>query len=156
EWLGRSALNRPRTKVDRLQIVARTWDFADVDRRWASHLTSRSPVHGPSSFSLEVHTPLQERAMKAAACACVLVALLSFDIAAPAPLVRSLSALSTQPSMNVFRRFAADRAKMVGFYGDVLGLKLLPSIKLGSGEMILFQIGSGQVKLQATPAATEY
>jgi hypothetical protein len=35
----------------------------------------------------------------------------------------SLAALSTQPSMNVFRRFAADRAAMVGFYGDVLALK---------------------------------
>jgi predicted enzyme related to lactoylglutathione lyase len=94
--------------------------------------------------------------MKALACACVAAALISFDTAAQAPLARSLSALSTQPSMNVFRRFAADRAKMVGFYGDVLGLKQLPSIKLGSGEMILFQIGSGQVKLQATPAATDY
>jgi len=94
--------------------------------------------------------------MKALAGACVLVAVMSFDAGAQAPLVRSLAALSTQPSMNVFRRFAADRAKMVGFYGDVLGLKQLPSIKLGSGEMILFQIGSGQVKLQATPAATEY
>jgi len=94
--------------------------------------------------------------MKAFACTCVLVAVISFDAAAQAPLVRSLASLSTQPSMNVFRRFAADRAKMIGFYGDVLGLKQLPSIKLGSGEMILFQIGSGQVKLQATPAATEY
>ena len=94
--------------------------------------------------------------MKVLACACLLAAVISFDTAAQAPLAPSLSALSTQPSMNVFRRFAADRAKMVGFYGDVLGLKPLPSIKLGSGEMILFQIGSGQVKLQATPAATEY
>jgi catechol 2,3-dioxygenase-like lactoylglutathione lyase family enzyme len=94
--------------------------------------------------------------MKALACACVLAALIAVDAAAQAPLARSLAALSTQPSMNVFRRFAADRAKMIGFYGDVLGLKQLPSIKLGSGEMILFQIGSGQVKLQATPAATEY
>ena len=94
--------------------------------------------------------------MKALACACVLVALTSLDTAAQAPLARSLSALSTQPSMNLFRRFAADRAKMIGFYGDVLGLKQLPSIKLGTGEMILFQIGSGQVKLQATAAASEY
>jgi predicted enzyme related to lactoylglutathione lyase len=69
----------------------------------------------------------------------------------------SLSALSTQPSMNVFRRFAGDRAKMVEFYGDVLGLKQLPSITLGGGnEMVLFSIGSGQVKLQATPAASQY
>ena len=42
----------------------------------------------------------------------------------------SLSALSTQPSMNVFRRFAVDRAKMIEFYGEVLGLKQLPSIQL--------------------------
>jgi catechol 2,3-dioxygenase-like lactoylglutathione lyase family enzyme len=69
----------------------------------------------------------------------------------------SLSALSTQPSMNVFRRFAVDRAKMIEFYGDVLGLKQLPSIALGGGnEMILFEIGTGQVKLQATPAAGSY
>ena len=69
----------------------------------------------------------------------------------------SLSALSTQPSMNVFRRFAVDRVKMIEFYGEVLGLKQLPSIQLGGGnEMILFAIGSGQVKLQATPAASQY
>jgi predicted enzyme related to lactoylglutathione lyase len=69
----------------------------------------------------------------------------------------SLSALSTQPSMNVFRRFAVDRAKMIEFYGEVLGLKQLPSIQLGGGnEMILFAIGTGQVKLQATPAASQY
>ena len=69
----------------------------------------------------------------------------------------SLSALSTQPSMNVFRRFAVERAKMIEFYGEVLGLKQLPSIQLGGGnEMILFEIGTGQVKLQATPAASQY
>ena len=69
----------------------------------------------------------------------------------------SLSALSTQPSMNVFRRFSVDRAKMIEFYGEVLGLKALPSIQLGGGnEMILFGIGTAQVKLQATPAASQY
>src|SRR5262245_3044703 len=69
----------------------------------------------------------------------------------------SLAALSTQPSMNVFRRFSVDAAKMTGFYGDVLGLKALPPLRMpGGGSMILFQIGSGQVKLQATPAANEY
>ena len=69
----------------------------------------------------------------------------------------SLAALSTQPSMNVFRRFAVDRAKMIEFYGEVLGLKALPSIQLGGGnEMILFGIGTAQVKLQATPAASQY
>jgi catechol-2,3-dioxygenase len=69
----------------------------------------------------------------------------------------SLAALSTQPSMNVFRRFSVDAAKMTGFYGDVLGLKALPALRMpGGGSMILFQIGTGQVKLQATPAASEY
>src|SRR5262245_5013259 len=99
--------------------------------------------------STEIH-------MKIVACACALLVLFSLDARAQAPASPSLAALSTQPSMNVFRRFAADRAKMVGFYGDVLGLKQLPSIKLGNGEMILFQIGTGQVKLQATPAASDY
>jgi catechol 2,3-dioxygenase-like lactoylglutathione lyase family enzyme len=69
----------------------------------------------------------------------------------------SLARLSTQPSMNVFRRFSVDAAKMTGFYGDVLGLKALPPLRMpGGGSMILFQIGTGQVKLQATPAASEY
>jgi catechol-2,3-dioxygenase len=69
----------------------------------------------------------------------------------------SLAALSTQPSMNVFRRFSTDAATMTGFYGDVLGMKALPPLRMpGGGTMILFQVGSGQVKLQATPAAKEY
>ena len=38
----------------------------------------------------------------------------------------SLASLSTQPSMNVFRRFAVEPAKMAGFYAEVLGLKQLP------------------------------
>jgi catechol 2,3-dioxygenase-like lactoylglutathione lyase family enzyme len=98
--------------------------------------------------------------MKSLVCACALVLVASLDVFAQSatlpPASPPLASLSTQPSMNVFRRFAADRAKMIGFYGDVLGLKQLPSIKLGNGEMILFQIGTGQVKLQATPAASEY
>jgi catechol 2,3-dioxygenase-like lactoylglutathione lyase family enzyme len=69
----------------------------------------------------------------------------------------SLVAMSTQPSMNVFRRFASDRAKMIEFYGEVLGLRQLPSAQLGGGnEMLLFAIGTGQVKLQATQAASQY
>jgi len=69
----------------------------------------------------------------------------------------SLASLSTQPSMNVFRRFAVEPAKMAGFYSEVLGLKQLPSLNMpGGGQMMLFQIGSGQVKLQFTAAAGEY
>jgi predicted enzyme related to lactoylglutathione lyase len=69
----------------------------------------------------------------------------------------SLAALSTQPSMNVFRRFAVEPAKMASFYGEVLGLKQLPSLNMpGGGQMMLFEVGSGQVKLQFTAAAGEY
>jgi predicted enzyme related to lactoylglutathione lyase len=94
--------------------------------------------------------------MRKLLCASLLVAGVSATAWAETP-AGSLSALSTQPSMNVFRRFAVDRAKMIEFYGEVLGLKQLPSIQLGGGnEMILFAIGTGQVKLQATPAASQY
>jgi len=59
--------------------------------------------------------------------------------------------------MNVFRRFAAEPEKMAAFYSEVLGLKQLPSLNMpGGGQMMLFQIGSGQVKLQYTAAAGEY
>ena len=69
----------------------------------------------------------------------------------------SLASLSTQPSMNVFRRFAVEPAKMASFYSEVLGLKQLPSLNMpGGGQMMLFQIGSGQVKLQYTAGAGEY
>jgi len=69
----------------------------------------------------------------------------------------SLASLCTQPSMNVFRRFAVEPAKMAGYYSEVLGLKQLPTLNMpGGGQMMLFEIGSGQVKLQFTAAAGEY
>ena len=54
-----------------------------------------------------------------------------------------------QGSMNVYRRFAPEyRDKMIAFYDKVLGLKPLQPINLGGGQqMILFGIGSGQIKL---------
>ncbi len=54
-----------------------------------------------------------------------------------------------QGSMNVYRRFAPEqRARMIEFYDKVLGLKSLQPINLGGGQqMILFGIGSGQIKL---------
>jgi catechol 2,3-dioxygenase-like lactoylglutathione lyase family enzyme len=56
-----------------------------------------------------------------------------------------------QGSMNVFRRFAVeDRPKMIEFYDKVLALKPLSPINLGAGQqMILFGVGSGQIKLAA-------
>ena len=56
-----------------------------------------------------------------------------------------------QNSLNVFRRFdVADRPKMIDFYDKALGLKPLSPINLGGGQqMILFGVGSGQIKLAA-------
>jgi len=69
----------------------------------------------------------------------------------------SLASLSTQPSMNVFRRFAVEPAKMVSYYGEVLGLSSLPSINMpGGGQMIQFGVGTTQVKLQFTATAGEF
>jgi catechol 2,3-dioxygenase-like lactoylglutathione lyase family enzyme len=87
----------------------------------------------------------------------VMVITFAVSAAAQSGSAISLAALSTQPSMNVFRRFAVEPAKMARFYGDVLGLKQLPSLNMpGGGQMMLFEIGSGQVKLQFTAGASEY
>src|SRR5262245_32096548 len=94
--------------------------------------------------------------MKALIRACLLLALAVPAAAQSGSPVVSLAKLSTQPSMNVFRRFAVDPAKMVSFYGEVLGLKPLPSIKLAGGEMIQFGVGTTQVKLQFTAGASEF
>jgi catechol 2,3-dioxygenase-like lactoylglutathione lyase family enzyme len=93
--------------------------------------------------------------MRALIHVCVLLALV-VPVAAQSGSPVSLASLSTQPSMNVFRRFAVEPAKMVSFYGEVLGLKPLPSIKLAGGEMIQFGVGTTQVKLQYTAGAGEY
>jgi len=55
-----------------------------------------------------------------------------------------------QGSMNVFRRFPAEiRAKMIDYYGKVLGLQALTPIQLtATQQMILFRVGGGgQIKL---------
>jgi catechol 2,3-dioxygenase-like lactoylglutathione lyase family enzyme len=94
--------------------------------------------------------------MKAILRACLIIAV-TVPLAAQSSSSVSLASLSTQPSMNVFRRFAVEPAKMASFYSEVLGLKQLPSLNMpGGGQMMLFQIGSGQVKLQYTAAAGEY
>jgi len=56
-----------------------------------------------------------------------------------------------QGSMNVYRRFPeADTARMVAFYDKVLGLKPLRPIQLTADQQIvLFGVGSGQIKLAA-------
>jgi len=70
-------------------------------------------------------------------------------LAAPSDAIPSVRALISQGSMNVYRRFAPEhRAPMIEFYGKVLALRPLKPIDLGAGaQMILFGIGSGQIKL---------
>ena len=59
--------------------------------------------------------------------------------------------LFAQGSMNIYRRFPTEqRSKMVEFYDKVLGFQPLQPINLGGGQqMILFRLGSGQIKLAA-------
>ena len=61
----------------------------------------------------------------------------------------SVRAVFSQGSMNVYRRFVPEqRARMIEFYDKVLALRPLQPINLGGGtQMILFGIGTGQIKL---------
>jgi catechol 2,3-dioxygenase-like lactoylglutathione lyase family enzyme len=63
--------------------------------------------------------------------------------------IPSVRPLVSQASMNVYRRFAPEhREKMLEYYGEVLALRSLSPINLGGGsQMILFGVGTGQVKL---------
>jgi len=68
--------------------------------------------------------------------------------AAAAPTLTSVAPVLWQPSMNVFRRFAVEREKMIAFYGQVLGLKPLATFNLGGGsQMTRFGVGTSEVKL---------
>jgi catechol 2,3-dioxygenase-like lactoylglutathione lyase family enzyme len=50
--------------------------------------------------------------------------------------------------INVFRRFSSDRdAEMREFYGEVLGLTVLPATAVGGGQMIRYPVGASEVKL---------
>src|SRR4029450_2826724 len=94
--------------------------------------------------------------MKSVLHVCLMIAV-TVPVAAQSSSSVPLASLSTQPSMNVFRRFAVGPAKMASFYSEVLGLKQLPSLNMpGGGQMMLFQIGPGQVKLQFAAGAGEY
>jgi catechol 2,3-dioxygenase-like lactoylglutathione lyase family enzyme len=66
-----------------------------------------------------------------------------------APATPSVRPLVSQGSMNVYRRFAPEhREKMLEYYGKVLELRALQPITFGGGaQMILFGVGSGQIKL---------
>lgn len=78
----------------------------------------------------------------------------SAAVAQPAPsgqAAHPVRSLFVQDSMNVYRRFEpAKKTEMVDFYARVLQLKPLQPIDLSpTMQMILFGIGSGQIKLAA-------
>jgi predicted enzyme related to lactoylglutathione lyase len=55
--------------------------------------------------------------------------------------------LMTQDSVNVFRRFSADRAKVLAFYSDAIGLETAPTLNMpGGGQMSQFRIGTSLFK----------
>jgi catechol 2,3-dioxygenase-like lactoylglutathione lyase family enzyme len=63
-----------------------------------------------------------------------------------------------QPSMNVFRRFAAPREKMFEFYGAVLGFRQLATLNVNtSGAGVArFQAGAQELKLTGRVAGKQY
>lgn len=62
----------------------------------------------------------------------------------------TVKSLLTQPSMNAFRRFTVDRAKMMEFYGEVLALRPMPAINMpGGGQMSRFQVGTAEIVVDA-------
>jgi catechol 2,3-dioxygenase-like lactoylglutathione lyase family enzyme len=77
--------------------------------------------------------------------------ILALTLMASAVHAQAVKPQFVQGSMNVYRRFPeADTAAMVAFYDKVLGLKPLRPIQLSANQqMILFGIGSGQIKLAA-------
>jgi catechol 2,3-dioxygenase-like lactoylglutathione lyase family enzyme len=68
----------------------------------------------------------------------------------------TIASLLTQPSMNVFRRFSVDRAKILEFYGDVLGLEPMPPIGMpGGNQMSRFHVGTSEIKLTTAAAGRQ-
>ena len=64
--------------------------------------------------------------------------------------------LMTQESVNVFRRFSVDRAKVLAFYGDVVGLRPAPGINMpGGGQMSILNIGTSQFKFTNAAAGRQ-
>lgn len=91
------------------------------------------------------------RVMSAAIVASTLTLALTSGVSAQV-LPGSPVSLSTQPSMNVFRRYSVEPTKMTDFYGKVLGLTPMAPIN----NMQRFRVGTAEIKLQTTPAASQY
>lgn len=87
--------------------------------------------------------------------ACLALPLLLATAALPARAAEDAAAkpkpVFAQDSLNVFRRVPEEvRPKLVDFYGKALGLKPLTPINLtATQQMILFGVGTGQIKLAA-------
>ena len=95
---------------------------------------------------MSVHKPLKTALFVAA-----LLAAPAAVAAQPAAGAASVRPQFAQGSMNVYRRFPVEqRETMVAFYDKVLGLQPLTPINLGAGQqMLLFRVGTGQIKLAA-------
>jgi len=73
------------------------------------------------------------------------------------PGLKSVAPILTQPSMNVFRRFAGNAEPMYEFYGKVLGLKQLTTFDLGARTSVArFQAGASEFKLSGRVPNREY
>jgi len=79
---------------------------------------------------------------------CAAIAVLA-ETAGPATLM-------TQDSVNVFRRFSADREKVLAFYADAVGLETAPTLNMpGGGQMSQFHIGTSLFKFTSTAAGRQ-
>jgi predicted enzyme related to lactoylglutathione lyase len=83
--------------------------------------------------------------------AAVAAAIALGEAAGPSP-----ATLMTQESVNVFRRFAVEREKVLAFYNDAVGLQTAPAINMpGGGQMSQFHIGSSLFKFTNTAAGRQ-
>ncbi len=74
------------------------------------------------------------------------------------PQIQSTVEVSSQDSMNVFRRYAGDPKAMYEFYGKVLGLKQLTTYNVGGNGngVARFDVGSSQLKFSAVVKNRKY
>ena len=78
------------------------------------------------------------------------------DASAQTTAGKAPAALMTQASVNVFRRFSVDRAKVLAFYGEIVGLQAAPGINMpGGGQMSILNIGTSQFKFTNAAAGRQ-
>ena len=66
------------------------------------------------------------------------------------------ASLMTQDSVNVFRRFSVDRAKVLAFYREAVGLETAPTLNMpGGGQMSQFHIGTSLFKFTNAAAGRQ-